>query len=167
MTFSLRIVENRVFLRCSDGRASRAGVPRLPSATPHGTLLYLSDRPASPWADRLPQETLAKFKRLLSLARRSIEENQRQITEKDGQLLALREALTTAENARRRCVCGGVCGWIGCLYVCTSGVGLVCVMGGAKAVIGTAVIGNRTLIENECTSDRKSRRRPKGEETAV
>lgn len=48
------------------------------------------------------QETLAKFKRLLSLARRSIEENQRQITEKDGQIAALREALGAAENARRR-----------------------------------------------------------------
>eukprot|EP00903_Cladosiphon_okamuranus_P009800 g9317.t1 len=48
------------------------------------------------------QETLAKFKRLLSLARRSIEENQRQITEKDGQISALREALGAAENARRR-----------------------------------------------------------------
>ncbi|CAN0358439.1 unnamed protein product [Hapterophycus canaliculatus] len=48
------------------------------------------------------QDTLAKFKRLLSLARRSIEENQRQITEKDSQLSALREALATAENARRR-----------------------------------------------------------------
>ncbi|CAM9514465.1 unnamed protein product [Scytosiphon promiscuus] len=48
------------------------------------------------------QDTLAKFKRLLSLARRSIEENQRQITEKDGQLSALREALAAAENARRR-----------------------------------------------------------------
>ena len=51
---------------------------------------------------RAPQETLAKFKRLLSLARRSIEENQRQITEKDGQISALREALGAAENARRR-----------------------------------------------------------------
>lgn len=50
----------------------------------------------------LVQETLAKFKRLLSLARRSIEENQRQITEKDGQIAALREALGAAENARRR-----------------------------------------------------------------
>ena len=48
------------------------------------------------------QETLAKFKRLLSLARRSIEENQRQITEKDAKISVLREALATAENARRR-----------------------------------------------------------------
>lgn len=49
------------------------------------------------------QETLTKFKRLLSLARRSIEENQRQITEKDSQIAVLREALTAAENAQRRC----------------------------------------------------------------
>lgn len=40
----LRIVKNRVFLRRKHGRASRAGVLRLPSATPHGTLLYISDR---------------------------------------------------------------------------------------------------------------------------
>lgn len=58
---------------------------------------------SSPLCHACDQDTLAKFKRLLSLARRSIEENQRQITEKDGQLAALREALGAAENARRRC----------------------------------------------------------------
>lgn len=59
--------------------------------------------PSLPLCYACNQDTLAKFKRLLSLARRSIEENQRQITEKDGQLAALREALGAAENARRRC----------------------------------------------------------------
>ncbi|CAM9143802.1 unnamed protein product [Choristocarpus tenellus] len=48
------------------------------------------------------QDTLSKFKRLLSLARRSIEENQRQIAEKDAQLTELRENLEVAEESRRR-----------------------------------------------------------------
>ncbi|CAN0056017.1 unnamed protein product, partial [Discosporangium mesarthrocarpum] len=48
------------------------------------------------------QETLSKFKRLLSLARRSIEENQRQIAEKDAQLTELREVLDAAEEVQRR-----------------------------------------------------------------
>lgn len=68
---------------------------------------YLSS--FSPLLMGILQETLAKFKRLLSLARRSIEENQRQISEKDAQLSVLREALAAAENARRRCVCARVC----------------------------------------------------------
>ncbi|CAM9335920.1 unnamed protein product [Ectocarpus sp. 12 AP-2014] len=75
----------------TNGKATMAGVSRGPGGGGDGAA-----------EQENVQETLAKFKRLLSLARRSIEENQRQITEKDGQLAALREALGAAENARRR-----------------------------------------------------------------
>jgi hypothetical protein len=64
-----------------------------------------SSSPTAPAAAAAPdaqlQATLAKYKRLLSLARRSIEENQRQIADKDAVISVLQDDLEAAEEARR------------------------------------------------------------------